>query len=191
MRITLASASPRRRELIQKIKWVECAIVPSDADESVMKSEDPITLTKSLALFKAEQVYKKVGGIVLGSDTVVCVDGKILGKPKTKTQAREFLKMLCGRDHKVITAVAVVSDNKTVVDAEISLVFMLEYDEEWATEYIATGSPFDKAGGYGIQDAHFQKRLAKIEGDLDNIIGLPVKLTEKLLQEIKKANGNA
>ncbi|MBQ8881803.1 MAG: Maf family protein, partial [Clostridia bacterium] len=85
----------------------------------------------------------------------------------------------------------VVSDNKTVVSADETTVYMANYDEEWANGYIATKSPFDKAGGYGIQDKFFEPMLVKIDGELDTVIGLPVKLTEKLLQEINNANGNA
>lgn len=191
MNITLASASPRRKELIQKIGWVSCAVVPSNADESAVVADNPRSLTEKLALLKATEVYNRVGGIVLGSDTVVCVDNKVLGKPKTADEAKYFLSLLCGRAHKVITAVAVVSDNKTVVSADETTVYMANYDEEWANGYIATKSPFDKAGGYGIQDKFFEPMLVKIDGELDTVIGLPVKLTEKLLQEIKNANGNA
>lgn len=190
MNITLASASPRRKELIGQIDWISCQIVPSGADESKIVNPNPIQLTKALALVKAQEVYSRCGGVVLGADTVVVVDNQILGKPKTENQAREFFKMLCGRAHQVITAVAVVSERKTLVDCEISTVYMRPYDENWVTEYIATKSPFDKAGGYGIQDEAFAPILDRFEGELDNIIGLPVKLTEKLLQEIAKTNGN-
>ena len=190
MIVTLASASPRRKELISQIKWINCNIIPSGADESKIKNDNPIELTKALALTKAQEVYTRCGGVVLGADTVVVVDGRILGKPQTESEATQFLKLLCGRAHQVITAVAVVSEKKTLVDCEISTVYMRPYDEEWAKAYIATKSPFDKAGGYGIQDEAFAPILEKFDGELDNIIGLPVKLTEKLLQEIAKTNGN-
>ena len=112
MNLTLASASPRRKELIGNIKWINCQIIPSGADESKIKNADPVELTKSLALVKAQEVYSRCGGVVLGADTVVVIDSKILGKPKSEDDARAYFKMLCGKAHQVITAVAVVSEKK-------------------------------------------------------------------------------
>ena len=96
MKVILASASPRRRELIAKIDGLEVSIVPSNADETVEKSPDPALHAENLALLKARDVYKKTGGVVVGADTVVVLDGRIYGKPKSETQAREFLRELCG-----------------------------------------------------------------------------------------------
>lgn len=104
MKITLASASPRRRELIAKIKNLTAEIYPSGADESRISARTPRELAENLALVKAESVFRDCGGIVLGADTVVALGGRVLGKPKTEAEAREFLRLLSGKTHEVITA---------------------------------------------------------------------------------------
>lgn len=183
MRVTLASASPRRRELIKKIPSLEVTIVVSNADESSVVESDPTKLVKALALLKASEVSKRVGGIVIGADTVVAVDGKILGKPKSADEARSFFRLLCGRSHEVITGVAVVYETETLVRAEKSVVTFNPYDESVVEAYIASGKPFDKAGGYGVQDELLSPLIASVEGDLDNVIGLPVELLRRTIEE--------
>lgn len=182
MKITLASASPRRRELIKKIPRLIVDVVPSDADENVSAST-PEELVTELALKKSKAVFDKTGGIVVGADTVVASDGKIFGKPKSVEEARSFFRLLCRRTHEVMTGIAVVTKDKIKTACEISRVTFYKYDEKLIETYIASGSPFDKAGGYGIQDEGLKPLIKSVEGDLDNIIGLPVKLLENTLEE--------
>ena len=182
MRVTLASASPRRRELIKKIDGLEVEIRPSgESEEEIALS--PVELVKILALKKAQSVFSQTGGIVIGADTIVTIDGMVLGKPSSEIEAKGFFRLLCGREHEVITGLAVISENKTITAQESTKVQFNEYDERLVSDYIATGSPFDKAGGYGIQDEGMNPIVAKIEGDMDNVIGLPVKLLAKILEE--------
>lgn len=181
MIVTLASASPRRRELIKKIPWLEVKIVPSGADENVFAS-DPKEFVEKLALKKAQCVFDRCGGTVIGADTVVVAGGRILGKPVSAEEARAFFKLLCGIEHSVITGIAIVSKGKTVTASEITKVEFLPYDDAIVEKYIASGAPFDKAGGYGIQDDGIKPIVRKITGDMDNVIGLPVKLLKETLE---------
>ena len=182
MIVTLASASPRRRELIKKIEGLTVEVCPSGADENVTATS-PEELAKTLALKKASFVFGEKGGIVIGADTIVASNGVVLGKPTSEEQAREFFRLLCGNTHEVITGIAVVSKDKTVVRAEKTKVVFGAYDEETVNSYIKTGSPFDKAGGYGIQDEGMKPIVKGIKGDFDNVVGLPVKLLAKILEE--------
>ena len=182
MRVTLASASPRRKELIKKSPDLEVSIVVSGEEENVQESE-PMLLTQKLALVKAQSVFDKVGGVVIGADTVVCVDGRILGKPKTADEARSFFRLLCSRSHEVITGLAIISSDKKVTDSVTSLVTFNEYDEQVIEKYIASGSPFDKAGGYGVQDELLAPIVKGVEGDQDNVIGLPTQRLAEILEE--------
>ena len=183
MKITLASASPRRRELIAKIKNLSVEISPSGADESAVTAKTPRELAENLALIKAESVYNARGGIVLGADTVVAINGRVLGKPKTEAEAKEFLRLLSGKTHEVITGIAIVSNEKTVVNSEVTCVTFGNITENAIAEYVRTGSPMDKAGGYGLQDAEVKAFTVRVDGDDDNVIGLPVELVKKTLEE--------
>lgn len=183
MKITLASASPRRRELIAKIKDLTVDIIPSGADETLVSASAPRELAENLARVKAESVFRDHGGIVLGADTVVVLRDRVLGKPKTKAEACGFLRLLSGKTHEVITGIAIVNADKTVVKSEVTRVTFREITERKITDYVATGSPMDKAGGYGIQDAEVMAFTESIDGDEDNVIGLPVALVEKTLEE--------
>ncbi len=182
MQVTLASKSPRRRELIKKIPDLTVNIVVSDEEEN-LSFTDPEQLTMALATQKARAVRKLVGGIVIGADTVVAVDGKILGKPKSEEEAKAFFRLLCGRAHEVFTGIAVISDELEVVKAVKTEVFFNEYDGDIIDEYIKSGAPFDKAGGYGIQDEAISSLIGGVKGDLDNVIGLPVDALRTILEE--------
>lgn len=182
MRITLASASPRRRELIKKIDGLDVVVYPSGADENVT-ADSPSELVEKLALKKARSVFDEVGGVVVGADTVVALGNRIFGKPKSAEEAEEFFKTLCGRAHEVITGIAVVSGDKQITAHEVSLVEFDAFDGDTVKKYIETGSPFDKAGGYGIQDELIKPLVKSVKGDTDNVIGLPVGLLKKTLEE--------
>lgn len=173
----LASKSPRRRELLTNIGY-EFEVMESDFDESrVSKELDPELYVKELAMFKAMSLVKKVpfDTIVIGADTVVVHDGKILGKPLGRSEAIEMLSLLSGSVHYVYTGVCAVRSNdaKTVAQCEVTAVHFRELDISEIEYYVDTFSPYDKAGAYGIQE-YAGVFVSKIEGDYFNIVGLPV-----------------
>lgn len=182
MNIILASASPRRKELIRRIEGVHAEVIPSDVEEKT-PFIDPKQYATSLAQLKAKDVFSRTGGIVLGADTVVVLDGNILLKPHTIAEADEMFHKLCGRTHEVITGLCIINKDKMITCAETSFVTFGEYNGPLIKAYILSGAPFDKAGGYGIQDKAISSIVTKVEGDLDNIIGLPVKKVEELLKQ--------
>lgn len=179
-RIILGSASPRRRELLSQI-GVEFEVLVSGGEERYTDNE-PEKIVKELALVKAENVAneleKKQGCVVIGADTVVVLDGKILGKPKDKEDAFRMLKDLQGREHQVYTGTAILNydttDMKQVIQhAERTEVFVHAMTEEEIFKYIETGEPMDKAGSYGIQ-GRFAAHVDRIDGDYYSVVGLPV-----------------
>ncbi len=180
MRIVLASASPRRRELIRKIPDIQVKIVPSDVDEET-ELTDPKEVVAYLSRIKALDVLGKEGGNVVGADTVVAIDGKILTKPKSEEEAIEMLRALCGKTHEVMTGVTLACAKGTQTRVEVSRVSFAPYDDGLVRAYVASGSPMDKAGAYGIQDPMLAPLVEGVEGDLDNVIGLPVRTLSKML----------
>lgn len=183
--IVLASASPRRKELLSFITD-DFGIVPSNADENISES-DPEKLVMKLARLKAEQVAQDYSdSIVIGADTLVFCNEKPLGKPNGKQGAFDMLKNLAGKVHKVITGVCIVcgQENKIVNFAEISEVKFRNLSDEEILEYIQLEKPFDMAGAYAIQS--YGGLLAEwVHGDFNNIIGLPVC---RLAKELNKFN---
>ena len=183
----LASASPRRKELLKEI-LPTFEIIPSCAEEDAPSNLTPSELVKLLAKRKAEEVARRPeadGKAVLGSDTVVAFEGKILGKPKDEQDAIAMLSALSGKTHEVYTGVCMLLPNgkggwieKT--DADCTKVLFLNLTEEKIRAYVATGSPMDKAGAYGIQDGDLVER---IEGSFSNVIGLPVELCRKMMED--------
>jgi septum formation protein len=187
MKTYLASASPRRKELLAQI-GIEFEIKVSDADE---KSDitDPAKLVEELSRRKAFAVVdelKKEGREdfrVIGADTVVALEGKILGKPKDKDAAVGMLKSLSGKSHDVFTGVTVVyDDGKMKTFHERTVVSFYEMTDEEIKEYVESGDPLDKAGSYGIQ-GFCARYISGIRGDYNNVVGLPI---GRLYQEIKK-----
>lgn len=180
--LTLASASPRRRELIKKVTTHKVLICPSRSDENIGVAE-PRVLARQLALIKAKEVYNRKGGIVIGADTVVALGSRVLGKPTGEAQAREYLEMLSERTHEVITGVAVVGRDKEVSDIEVTRVTFEKLPPDFIEEYVAGGSPMDKAGAYGLQDEMLSRFVKNVDGDRDNVVGLPVELLKRILKE--------
>ena len=191
MRFILASASPRRKELIKEFVD-EVEIIPARGEE-IAVAGTPQTLVKALSLQKAEEVFaldENEEKIVLGADTVVAYGKTILGKPKDEEEAVAMLKMLSGKTHCVYTGVSfiyTVGGKKKIVNryAKTKVVFN-KLTDEWILEYVATGSPMDKAGAYGIQDGGLVKT---IRGSFSNVVGLPVELCTKLYGKIKRELG--
>lgn len=179
--IILASKSPRRRELMEFIK-PEFEIIPSLKEEVVPEGLDIEDIPAFLAAQKALDIAKdKKDCLVIGCDTVVTLGGVIMGKPKDETDAKAVLMRLSGRTHTVISGVCLCYMGRTMTFSEKTDVTFYDLSEEEIDSYIASGSPLDKAGAYGIQDgaALFVK---KIDGDYYNVVGLPV---AKLAKEIK------
>lgn len=172
--LILASASPRRAQILSQI-GLNFKVVPSSVEE-VFTSHDPIAVAQELALQKAKDVAENYPDhIVIGADTVVFLEKKILGKPASVTEAIEMLKFLSGRTHLVYTAFALIqkSKRKEVVDIETTEVTFRELFDDEISAYANSTAPLDKAGAYGIQDqsAVF---VEKINGDFYNVVGLPI-----------------
>lgn len=185
-KIILASGSPRRKEILQNID-LDFTVVTSEADEnSVSAVGIPHELyVQELAMLKASAVAKEINdSIIIGADTVVCLDDLILTKPKDENDAFNMLKALSGKTHKVLTGICVMdsTDMKCVCKTEVSEVVFSELSEDFIRKYIKTGEPMDKAGSYAIQGkgALF---VEKILGDYLNIVGLPLKLLADVLKE--------
>lgn len=188
--IVLASGSPRRRELLAQIA-MDFRIVVSDVEEKV-ESVIPWQVVEELSRQKAEAVWKlleKEPGrrLLIGADTIVACDGKILGKPSGIAQAAEMLKLLQGRSHEVYTGVTLLyqGEDESLQQKtfhEITRVIFFSMSEEEIEEYVATGDPLDKAGAYGIQGL-CARYIKGIEGDYNNVVGLPV---GRLYQEAKE-----
>jgi septum formation protein len=178
--ITLASASPRRRELLARLV-PEFRVVPSDIDEALEHPVSPDNVA-ALALRKARAVAPLVGGVVLAADTVVVVDGDPLGKPGDAAHARAMLRRLRGRPHIVITGLAVVNaaEDRAEATAVVSEVLMRHYADSVIDAYVASGEPLDKAGAYAIQGAGAGLVGGWI-GSYSNIVGLPLEATAGLL----------
>ena len=179
----LASASPRRRELLTLIA-IPHEVIPADVDESLRAGEVPAAYADRLARQKASTVgHAEPDALTVGVDTIVVIDGEILGKPADEHDAARMLRMLSGRSHEVYTAVAVARDDELDSDLEIvSVTFRLLSDEEIAA-YIATGEPMDKAGAYGIQ-GFGATIVERIDGDYFAVMGLPLGRLVRLMRRL-------
>ena len=173
----LESRSSRRADLLRSVGF-EFLIEPADIDESVMPREDPRDYVRRMALSKARHVRSDLP--VLGADTIVHVDGDILGKPIDRGQAISFLDTLSGRQHEVMTGVALSLQDRIECEVEITKVHFRSLKQYEASQYWDTGEPVDKAGGYALQGvgAVF---VDKVIGSYSAVIGLPVAETERLL----------
>ena len=163
--------------------WADFEVVPGDIDE-VLDAGPLAEAVAGLAVRKARAVAERVGsGVVLGADTVVAIDGVVLGKPAGSEEAVGMLVRLRGRVHEVVTGVAVVEaeTGRSEVTAVVSQVLMAAYSDATIGEYVASGSPFDKAGGYAIQDLN-GALVDGVIGSYTNVVGLPVEATRRLLE---------
>ena len=191
MQVILASNSPRRKELFSKI-CPSFITAPANVNEDVEEGVSPLQTVKILARRKAEHAFQTalnagMGGgkplIVLGSDTVVAYNGAILGKPRDEEEAAAMLTVLSGNTHTVYTGVCFVTQTGVWCEADASEVQFHALTDKQIADYIATGSPMDKAGAYGIQDGGLVKGYT---GSYTNIVGLPLELTEKMYKEVIK-----
>ncbi len=185
-KIVLASQSPRRRQLLSQAGY-EFDILVSDTDENI-SAPDGEMLVKELALIKACDVAKSINydAYVIGADTVVCINGRVLGKPKNKRHASLMLKLLSGKTHQVYTGVCVfdAESGNAVSKCERSDVKFFKLTNNQIREYIKSGEPMDKAGAYAIQGLG-NKFVESYCGEFDNIIGLPMKTLESVLDDFE------
>lgn len=180
----LASQSPRRYELLKLISE-DFTVIPAQGEEVIPKGASPAEAVRHLARQKAREVAAShTGEQVIAADTVVAIDGKILGKPRDTSEAADMLGMLSGRTHSVFTGVCVIDGERERVFAEETRVEFYELSAEEIREYIATGEPMDKAGAYGMQDkgALIVKR---IDGDYYNVMGLPIGRLARVLRGLE------
>lgn len=183
-RIVLASGSPRRREIMEKYN-IDLIVEKSNVDENINRGETPEQISMSLSLIKALDVSNRFPkDIVIGADTIVVVDGKILGKPKGKEDAYDMLNILSGRIHEVITGVALIKAdmNIKIIDYEKTRVKFRKLTDDMIYRYIGTNEPFDKAGAYAIQGVG-QILVENIDGCFFNVVGLPLTKIDKLLSK--------
>lgn len=185
--IILGSASPRRRELLAQIGF-EFEVITSDAKEESYETS-PSKMVRELSANKAWAVWemlseeKRLESIVIGADTIVYSDGEVLGKPADTEDAFNMIKKIAGRSHSVLTGVTVISKETVISFAEETKVSVYPMTDDEIRTYINRGTCMDKAGSYGIQN-EFAAYVKGIEGDYNNVVGLPV---ARLYQEMKKA----
>lgn len=182
----LASKSPRRAEILRAVGW-DFEAVASNIDETRRESEDAISYVKRLAQAKAETVAERISncGLILGADTVVVIEGEILGQPRDDDDARRMLKLLNSKWHEVVTGVALIRGGNPpgiLVGHETTRVRFSDMSAHEIDWYISTGEPRDKAGAYAIQGrgALF---IEEVQGDYFNIVGLPVRLLYELMSD--------
>jgi septum formation protein len=195
--IVLASASPRRQELLRNAA-IPFTVEAADIDETPLVGEGARVMAERLASGKARTVSRRQpDSYILGADTVVVVDETMLGKPRDAKEAEQMLRRLSGRKHRVITGVCLISPtgnerpgharegrSREDVRSESTIVTMGNLSDDEIKAYVATGDPFDKAGGYGIQSVA-SRWISRIEGDYNNVMGLPVALVYAMLKEHK------
>jgi septum formation protein len=178
--LVLASASPRRQELLRNA-GIRFEVQPADIPEVPLRGEVAKDCAERLAREKALAVARqRPHDCVLGADTVVVIDGQILGKPRDPADAARMLRLLSGRDHLVITGVCLVIDAQSSVASETTVVTVSEITDQEIADYVAGGEPMDKAGAYAIQGIA-SRWIPRIEGDYSNVVGLPVALVYRLL----------
>jgi len=182
--IILASSSPRRRELLQNL-GLAFTVITSDVDESIESELTPAQIVETLSLRKAKKVAEqREHGIVIGSDTIVVLDHRVLGKPVDEAEAFQMLLSLQGREHTVYSGVALIdaSTGREEVAYSFTQVKMRNLTEQEIRAYIASGEPMDKAGSYAIQGIG-ATLVEGIKGDYFTVVGLPLNLTAQLLKK--------
>lgn len=181
-RVILASQSPRRRDLLDLVRIVH-EVRPADIDERYLPGETPRAHAERLAREKAQAIHEDDDAVVIGSDTIVVVDGDVLGKPKDEVDAARMLRRLSGRTHIVITAVAVSWRGRIESGAEEVDVTFHPLDDEAIAGYIATGEPMDKAGAYGIQ-GYGATIVQRVDGDYFAVMGLPLQRLVRICERL-------
>lgn len=182
--VILASASPRRHDLLKGIV-PDFKVIPSRVDEALFSDRDPLVFARRAAIAKARAVGAgHPSALIIAADTVVCLDEDIFGKPKSRRQAESMLKKLSGKRHRVVTAVALYQrdQNRTLSGQATSWVTFNKLSRAVIKKYLDANDVLDKAGSYAIQEAG-DALVLKLEGDYDNVVGLPIRLLRKLLTD--------
>lgn len=185
----LASASPRRKELLEKAGY-KFAVIPSKIDENCFDFDAPFEFAKKLAAAKAEDVAADYPEhYVVGADTIAEVDGRIIGKASDSEHAEEIVRILFAKPHKVITGLAIINQSKKikVIDADVTVVYPKNMTEQQIAEHIKGNTWQGKAGAYAIQETG-DEFVDKIEGSLTNVMGLPMEMVNRYFQEINVLN---
>jgi len=182
--ILLASQSPRRHDLL-KLAGIEFRVKAANVEEVGPAHLSVHELTEHIARIKAEAVigHRKPEEIIVSADTIVLLRNEILGKPKDRNQARDYLQRLSGTTHDVITSVCLHRGSKSLTFSETTIVYFKELSESTISQYIATDEPYDKAGAYAIQGPIGLRSIEKIDGCFFNVMGLPV---SRLIEELDK-----
>ena len=175
--IILASKSPRRREILEMF-FKDFRIVSSGAEER-SDFKDPVKYAVDVAKRKAWEVYEREEGTIIGADTIVVLNGKILGKPRDEEEAILMLKALSGKVHDVITGYCIIHEGREISNAVTTKVKFRDLNEEEIKAYVKTGEPLDKAGAYGIQGKG-ALLVERIEGDYYNVMGFPIRIIVEL-----------
>ena len=185
MNIVLASASPRRRELLTMLGVENFRIIPAVGEEVIKPGLTPDEIVRALSLEKAAEVAKlcEPSDVIIAADTVVALDGGIMGKPSDKSEAFQMLSELSGRTHEVYTGVTVMHGEKLFTEFERTSVRFRELTQREISAYIETGEPMDKAGSYGAQGIG-SLFVEGIEGDFFNVMGLPLCRLSKMLEKL-------
>lgn len=185
IRCVLASGSPRRKELLAQV-GIEYEVITGNVDEEIEAMEPSLTV-EQLSFRKAKSVFDTINGdvLVIGADTVVALDGAILGKPRDQEDAKRMIRSIAGRSHSVFTGVTMMirqqEEERVITFFEETKVYVDAMTEADIEQYVATGECMDKAGAYGIQ-GYFAAFVEKIEGDYNNVVGLPI---EHICREIR------
>ncbi|HEV8347596.1 MAG TPA: Maf family protein [Vicinamibacterales bacterium] len=182
MRLILASASPRRAELLRAAGF-DFDVVAANVDESIRRDEPPSAYVRRLAADKSAAVVARQDVLILAADTAVVVDGDILGKPRDDEEAAAMLRRLSGRRHEVLTGISLRQNSHEVGRVETTAVFFSPLSEDDVTWYVASGEGRDKAGAYAIQGLA-SRFIPRIEGSYSNVVGLPVATVFELIIEI-------
>ena len=188
VRLVLASASPRRAELL-RAAGIEFDVIPADVDEAMDPEDQPDGYARRVAQLKAEAVIPHAPGRpILGADTIVIIDNEVLGKPADAHDARRMLRLLSGREHTVMTAVCLVNPaaesgriQTRVVRTTVGCAALTEAEIDW---YVASGEPMDKAGAYAIQGLA-SRFVTRIDGSYSNVVGLPVAVVYDLCKQAR------
>ena len=182
MALILASASPRRKELLEKF-GVPFVIRAADIDETMDAARSPYDEVGRVSRLKAMATPREADDILIAADTIVVCEGKVLGKPRDEAEAAQMLRLLSGRDHQVMTGCTVLRGENCVTFTEVTDIHFRELSEKEIAKYVATGEPMDKAGSYGIQGgaALFCERMV---GDYYNVMGLPVCRLGQVLKKV-------
>jgi septum formation protein len=186
MQLILASNSPRRKELLEQGGY-KFTVTCSDFDENSIE-KDPEKLSVEYAVGKARAVYDKLNDnrdfVVLGADTVVCIDGEILGKPKNEQRAYLMLEKLSGKTHQVITGFCIICQDRIIIDKAVTNVTFNKLSKDVINKYILSGLYEGKAGAYGIQDGF--GLVKNYQGSYSNVVGLPIEKVFQQLNEVLK-----